>query len=175
MTHLMMLMDGRMTQASDDAEVVNLSIGPVPRDILGAADYRMDRNDEDYSKYGKRFDALIDCHNVLIIQAAGNESKGDTDRYSLGWGSDSYNAIVVGLHRVQMATRNLALIMWCLLLVVEVRPLWVVKNRMWLPPDPQLQRLTVAVDFAGLVVLVLQPLTWLVRSFFLRIMGYQIR
>ena len=97
-----------MTYKSDDpsddaddaddpsADVVNLSIGPVPRDILGAADYRMDRNDEDHSKYGKRFDALIDCHNILIIKAAGNESKGDTDRYSLGWGADSYNAIVVG-------------------------------------------------------------------------------
>ena len=97
-----------MTYKSDDpsddaddaddpsADVVNLSIEPVHRDIRGAADYRMDRNDKDHSKYGKRLDALIDCYKTLIIKAAGNASKGDTDRYSLGWGSDSYNAIVVG-------------------------------------------------------------------------------
>ena len=93
--HLMMLMM-RMTHLRMSS---TYSIGPVPRDILDLCGRLQNgsQRDEDYSKYGKRFDALIDCHNILIIQAAGNESKGDTDRYSLGWGADSYNAIVVGL------------------------------------------------------------------------------
>ena len=86
-----------LTQASDDAEVLNLSRhGEVKGDPVGS-DYTMDFGDPDYHKdYGEWFDRVIDTHDVLIIQAAGNQSKSANDQYTLTWGSDSYNAIVVG-------------------------------------------------------------------------------
>ena len=85
-------MDWALTQASDDAEVLNLS-----RHGGEGGDYVMDAGDPDYREdYGMAFDKLIDCHNVLLIQAAGNQSTCPDDEYTLTWGSDSYNAIVVG-------------------------------------------------------------------------------
>ena len=60
-------------------------------------DFTMDMGDPDYaSRYGQAFDEHIDANNVPIIQAAGNKLKSDKDEYTLGWGADSYNAIVVG-------------------------------------------------------------------------------
>ena len=84
-----------MVDASEVAEVVNISIGPVVEDIRGREDHRMDSNDKDYT-FGRDLDKLIDCYEIPIAFAAGNHARGDTDRYSLDWGSDSYNAIVVG-------------------------------------------------------------------------------
>ena len=81
-----------LTQASDDAEVLNHS-----RHGGEGGDYVMDKGDPDYREdYGMAYDELIDCHNVLLIQAAGNQSTSQDDEYTLTWGSDSYNAIVVG-------------------------------------------------------------------------------
>ena len=84
-----------MVDASEVAEVVNISIGPVVEDIRGREDHRMDSNDKDYT-FGRDLDELIDCYEIPIAFAAGNHARGHTDRYSLDWGSDSYNAIVVG-------------------------------------------------------------------------------
>ena len=83
-----------LTQASDDAEVLNLSRhggSEADDDLtmdLGESDYRED--------YGMAYDELIDTYDVLLIQAAGNQSTSSDDDYTLTWGSDSYNAIVVG-------------------------------------------------------------------------------
>ena len=85
-------MEWALTQASDDAEVLNLSRHGGERN-----DYKMDKGDPDYREdYGMAYDELIDCHNVLLIQAAGNQSTSTDKEYTLTWGSDSYNAIVVG-------------------------------------------------------------------------------
>ena len=92
-------MDWALTQASDDAEVLNLSRhGEVEGDPVGS-DYMMDFGDPDYSPHhGEWFDNFIDTHDVLIIQAAGNQYGVNPPKseYALTWGSDSYNAIVVG-------------------------------------------------------------------------------
>ena len=59
----------------------------------------MDRGNPDYSlSHGGWFDNFIDTHDVLIIQAAGNQpwTRPYKSEYALTWGSDSYNAIVVG-------------------------------------------------------------------------------
>ena len=85
-------MEWALTQASDDAEVLNLS-----RHGGEDGDYVMDKRDPDYREdYGMAYDELIDTHNVLLIQAAGNQSSCPNDGFTLTWGSDSYNAIVVG-------------------------------------------------------------------------------
>ena len=92
-------MEWALTQASDDAEVLNLSRhGEVKGDPVGS-DYMMDFGDPDYhKKYGEQFDGFIDTHDVLLIQAAGNQINVTPAKkeYALTWGSDSYNAIVVG-------------------------------------------------------------------------------
>ena len=99
-------MEWAMTYTSDDADDVedpSDDADDPSADVITYAfsaeiggDGKMDHGDEDYTDYAMAFDALIDANNVLIIKSAGNESKSDTDRYTLGWGSDSYNAIVVG-------------------------------------------------------------------------------
>ena len=81
-----------LTQASEDADVLNHS-----RHGGENSDYKMDKGDPDYREdYGMAYDELIDCHDVLLIQAAGNQSTRTDKEYTLTWGSDSYNAIVVG-------------------------------------------------------------------------------
>ena len=85
--------DWALTQASDDAEVLNHSRHGAPT----KGDLTMDRGEPDYRKdYGMAYDERIDTYDVLLIQAAGNQSKSSNDQYTLTWGSDSYNAIVVG-------------------------------------------------------------------------------
>ena len=85
-------MEWALTQASDDAEVLNHS-----RHGGTDLDYIMDKGDPDYDEhYGMAYDEVIDTYDVLIIQAAGNQSTSPDDEYILTWGSDSYNAIVVG-------------------------------------------------------------------------------
>ena len=98
-------MEWALTQASDDAEVLNLSRHggtEVPPDLT------MDEGESDYREdYGMAYDELIDTYDVLIIQAAGNQSTSTDKEYTLTWGSDSYNAIVVGataaFHRLPRA------------------------------------------------------------------------
>ena len=86
-------MEWAMTNTSDDAEVITL---PYSWGNRVTEDYRMDKGDSDYdARLGGKFDALIDSNDALIIKSAGNSGKGH-DQYSLGWGSGSYNAIVVG-------------------------------------------------------------------------------
>ena len=86
-----------VTDVSDDAEVINYSYHGEYRGDLVGSDLTMNRGDPDYSSHhGVWFDNFIDSHDVLIIQAAGNQATGEEDQYSLTWGSDSYNAIVVG-------------------------------------------------------------------------------
>lgn len=85
-------MEWALTQASDDAEVLNHS-----RHGGTDLDYIMDKGDPDYDEhYGMAYDEIIDTYDGLIIQAAGNQSTSPDDEYTLTWGSDSYNAIVVG-------------------------------------------------------------------------------
>ena len=84
-----------MTNASEAADVVNLSLSALPKDIMGKYDYTMDQSDPDY-KFGKKLDSLIECYKTLIIKSAGNYSTSTKMKYTLGWGSDSYNAIIVG-------------------------------------------------------------------------------
>ena len=85
-------MDWAVTNTSDDAEVITYAYsGKV------GGDYTMDMGDPDYHEdHGVWFDDFIDTHDVLIIKSAGNSATGQNDQYSLGWGADSYNAIVVG-------------------------------------------------------------------------------
>ena len=93
-------MEWAMTYESEEADdksadVVNYSLGAV-RKYRGKKDYTMDRGDPDYL-FGWALDELIYCHDVLIIKSAGNRSKkGDKSKYTLTWGADSFNAIVVG-------------------------------------------------------------------------------
>lgn len=83
-----------LTDASDDAEVLNHSRHGGSEDD---DDLTMDEGESDYRKnYGMAYDELIDTYDVLLIQAAGNQSTSSDDDYTLTWGSDSYNAIVVG-------------------------------------------------------------------------------
>ena len=91
-----------VTEVSDDAEVINFSFGLIlgDDDIIGC-NRTMDFGDPDYIAYiGGWFDNFIDAHDVLIVKSAGNETYPDIYPpkldYSLSWGSDSYNAIVVG-------------------------------------------------------------------------------
>ena len=66
--------------------------------------------DEDY---GMAYDEVIDTHDVLLIQAAGNQTTCPRERYSLTWGSDSYNAIVVGASSgdaVDMRAKNVVIV-----------------------------------------------------------------
>ena len=91
-----------VTEASDKAEVINYSFGG----ILSEGDRRgcnwiMDYADPDYHEdHGGFLDDLIDTHDVLVVKSAGNEADPNIYppklNYSLSWGSDSYNAIIVG-------------------------------------------------------------------------------
>ena len=88
--------------ADNSAAVINFSFGGVlgDDDIIGC-NRTMDFGDPDYIAYqGGWYDNFIDTHNVLIVISAGNETYPDIYPpkldYSLSWGSDSYNAIVVG-------------------------------------------------------------------------------
>ena len=102
-------MEWALTQASDDAEVLNLSRhGEINGDLT------MDKGDPDYDEdYGMAYDEVIDTHDVLLIQAAGNQSTCPRERYTLTWGSDSYNAIVVGASSgdaVDMRAKNVVIV-----------------------------------------------------------------
>ena len=91
-TGAMGAMEWAMTYPNDAAAVITYAYGGW----IGG-DKRMDKDDPDYHKdYGVRSDNLIHAHEVLIIQSAGNESTSDKEEYTLSWGADSYNAIVVG-------------------------------------------------------------------------------
>ena len=91
-----------VTEASDKAEVISYSFGG----ILSEGDRRgcnrtMDYGDPDYHEdHGGFLDHLIDTHDVLVVKSAGNEADPNIYpprlNYSLSWGSDSYNAIIVG-------------------------------------------------------------------------------
>ena len=102
-------MEWALTQASDDAEVLNLSRhGEINGDLM------MDEGESDYDEdYGMAYDEVIDTHDVLLIQAAGNQTTCPRERYSLTWGSDSYNAIVVGASSgdaVDMRAKNVVIV-----------------------------------------------------------------
>ena len=88
-----------VTQASDDAEALNHSRhGDSSEESVGWQ-YIMDLGDPDYTEdYGEAFDCRIDTYDVIIVQAAGNQYGVTPPKteYALTWGSDSYNAIVVG-------------------------------------------------------------------------------
>ena len=91
-------MEWAVTDVPDDgADVINYSYHGDYRGDLVGSDRTMDRGDPDYSRhFGEWHDGFIHANDVLIIQAAGNQATGSMDQYSLTWGSDSYNAIVVG-------------------------------------------------------------------------------
>ena len=89
--------DAAMEWAVNDVPDVSADVITYPYSEWVGGDYTMDMGDPDYVKdHGLKFDDFIDCHDVLIIKSAGNRGKGQNDQYSLGWGADSYNAIVVG-------------------------------------------------------------------------------
>ena len=86
-------MQWAMSNPSDDAAVLNYSYS------LRSPEHgdRMDNDEPDYSvDYGVPLDQVIHAHEVLIIQPAGNYSTSDKKEYTLGWGADAYNGIVVG-------------------------------------------------------------------------------
>ena len=86
-------MQWALTTASDDAEVINYSFHGVY-----GGDLTMDEGDPDYvADQGGFLDGLIDDYDVLIVKAAGNQATPAGIRlpYTLTWGSDSYNAIIV--------------------------------------------------------------------------------
>ncbi len=90
-----------VTGASDDAEVINYSFGGILGGDPVGDDTTMDLGDPDYHQnHGEFLDNLIDTHDVLVVKAAGNETNMFANPpkldYSLSWGSDSYNAIIVG-------------------------------------------------------------------------------
>ena len=87
-------MEWAITYPSDGAAVINYSYTLE----LPGGDKTMDKGDTDYREdYAGCLDRVIDTNGVLIIHIAGNESKkGDKDEYTLGWGAEAYNGIVVG-------------------------------------------------------------------------------
>ena len=93
-------MEWAVTYTSDDADDgkdPSADVITYPYSGYVGSDKTMDMGDPDYHKdHGVEFDDFIDRYDVLIIKSAGNSGKGQDNQYSLGWGSDSYNAIVVG-------------------------------------------------------------------------------
>ena len=86
-------MEWAITYPSDGAAVINYSYTlAFPGDEI-----TMDKGDTDYREdYAGCLDRVIDTTGVLIIHIAGNFSTSSADEYTLGWGADAYNGIVMG-------------------------------------------------------------------------------
>jgi serine protease AprX len=80
-------MEWAVSQASDDAEVLNHS-WTWKKD----GDYLMNAGDTDWSDMGQDLDEFMDDYDVVVVLAAGNKG---SSNFTLVWPNDSYNAISV--------------------------------------------------------------------------------
>ena len=84
-------MEWAVSQASDDAEVLNHSWRWKKDD-----DYIMNAEDTDWSDMGQDLDEFMDDYDVVVVLAAGNEAEEqEGPDFTLVWPNDSYNAISV--------------------------------------------------------------------------------
>ena len=92
-------MEWAVSQASDDAEVINHSVS-WQKD----GDFTMDAGDTDWSDKGQDLDEFMDDYDVVVVLPAGNLGGPE---FKLTWPSDSYNAITVaGANDQGLPNRN---------------------------------------------------------------------
>ena len=100
-------MEWAVSQASDDAEVLNHS-WKWTKD----GDYMMNAGDTDWSDMGQDLDEFMDDYDVVVVLAAGNEAeKPEGPDFTLVWPNGSYNAIsVANVDDEGLTNRNLHVI-----------------------------------------------------------------